>query len=138
MRFRRTTRRLLLLSPFVIVPLLWGAAPGASQEGANEGFILFSTDRDSTDGDPSSEEIYVMSPDGTDPIRITNNAVNDKAPVWSHSQKIIAFHSGENGRPEIFLMNLDGTGRRLLASLGQAGAQFPSFSTTATNSVSTA
>jgi TolB protein len=129
MRFGKTTRRLLLLSPFAILPLLWGAAPGASQDGANEGFILFSTDRDSTDaGNPSSEEIYVMLPDGTDPIRITNNAFNDKAPVWSHSKKIIAFHSGQNGRPEIFLMNLDGTERRLLASLGQAGAQFPSFS----------
>ena len=78
--------------------------------------------------DPSSEEIYVMSPDGTHPTRITDNAVNDKAPVWSHSKKLIAFHSGQNGRPEIFLMNLDGTDRRLLASLGQAGAQFPSFS----------
>jgi TolB protein len=129
MRFRKISRRLLLLSPFVIVPLFWGAAPGASQDNANEGFILFSTDRDSTDGDnPSSEEIYVMLPDGTNPIRITNNAFNDKAPVWSHSKKSIAFHSGENGRPEIFLMSLDGTERRLLASLGQAGAQFPSFS----------
>ena len=113
----------------MILSTLWFAAPHASQEGANEGFILFSTDRDSTvRDDPSGEEIYVMLPDGSHPIRLTDNAFNDKAPVWSHSKKIIAFHSGESGRPEIFLMNLDGTDRRLLASLGQAGAQFPSFS----------
>jgi TolB protein len=129
MKFRKAFRRLLVLSPVVIVPLLVSAAPGASQDGANEGFLLFSTDRDSADGDSaSSEEIYVMSPEGADPIRITNNAFNDKAPVWSHTKKIIAFHSGQNGRPEVFLMNFDGTDRRLLASLGPAGAQFPSFS----------
>ena len=117
------------MPPFWSSPSSVFASAHANQDGATDGFILFSTDRDSADSDnPISEEIYVMLPDGTQPTRITDNAVNDKAPVWSHSKKIIAFHSGQNGRPEIFLMNLDGTERRLLASLGQAGAQFPSFS----------
>ncbi|HXG54641.1 MAG TPA: hypothetical protein VNJ03_04620, partial [Vicinamibacterales bacterium] len=58
------------------------------------------------------------------------NAFNHKAPAWSHSKKTIAFHSngGMVGGPEIFLMNLDGTDRRVVASLGAVGAQFPSFS----------
>ena len=78
---------------------------------------------------PACEEIYVMLPDGSFQTRITNNAFNDKAPVWSHTKKLIAIHSnGRIGRPEIFVMNLDGSGRSLVASLGAVGAQFPAFS----------
>ena len=129
MRVIRSARSLSLYATLLVIAVIFFASAHANQDGATDGFILFSTDRDSADSDnPISEEIYVMLPDGTQPTRITDNAVNDKAPVWSHSKKIIAFHSGQNGRPEIFLMNLDGTERRLLASLGQAGAQFPSFS----------
>jgi len=129
MRVIRSARSLSVYATLLVISVIWFASAHANQDGATDGFILFSTDRDSADSDnPTSEEIYVMLPDGTQPTRITDNAVNDKAPVWSHSKKIIAFHSGQNGRPEIFLMNLDGTERRLLASLGQAGAQFPSFS----------
>ena len=71
-----------------------------------------------------------MATDGSEPTRVTHNNYNDKAPTWSHSKKLIAFHSNRNGGPpEIFLMNLDGTRLRLLASLAPAnGAQFPSFS----------
>jgi len=129
MRVIRSARSLSLYATLLVIAVIFFASAHANQDAATDGFILFSTDRDSADSDnPISEEIYVMLPDGTHPTRITDNAVNDKAPVWSHSKKIIAFHSGQNGRPEIFLMNLDGTERRLLASLGQAGAQFPSFS----------
>ena len=52
-------RGLSLVSAFVILSTLWFAALHASQRGANEEFILFSTDRDSTvRDDPSSEEIW--------------------------------------------------------------------------------
>jgi Tol biopolymer transport system component len=121
-----------LLITLVILTIAWFAVPSATQEGANEGFILFSTDRDNPSPlelCPDCEEIYAMSPDGSNATRITENNFNDKAPVWSDSKKTIAFHSNRRiGRPEIFLMNLDGTDQRLVASLGQAGAQFPSFS----------
>lgn len=129
MRFITSARRLSVYATLLVISVIWFASAHANQDGATDGFILFSTDRDFADSNnPTSEEIYVMLPDGTHATRITDNAVNDKAPVWSHSKKMIAFHSGQNGRPEIFLMNLDGSERRLLASLGQAGAQFPSFS----------
>ena len=100
-------------------------------ESSNVGFILFSTDRDnpsSADLCPNCEEIYAMNTDGTDPVRLTNNMNNDKAPVWSHGTATIAFHSNRRiGRPEIFLMDADGSNQRLLASRGTAGASFASF-----------
>ena len=126
-------RRTWLFSILVLLTLGWFAVPYASQDSANEGFILFSTDRDNPDTNkvcPACEEIYIMRADGSEPTRITDNNYNDKAPVWSHSKKLIAFHSNRNGgRPEVFLMNLDGMPPLLLASLAPTnGAQFPSFS----------
>jgi len=121
-------------------PELSLAATHASQEGANEGFILFTSDR----ANPSAagmcadcEDIYVMSPDGSTPTRLTYggaDAVVGRAPYnstgadWSHSKKVIAFQSNRGGFPEIFLMNADGSDPLLLASLGASGAAFPSFS----------
>jgi TolB protein len=83
------------------------------------------------------EDIYVMSPDGSTPTRLTYggaDAVVGRAPYnstgadWSHSKKVIAFQSNRGGFPEIFLMNADGSDPLLLASLGASGAAFPSFS----------
>ena len=50
---------------------------------------------------PQCEDIYVMSPDGTNPTRLTNGggAPDDTAAYssggadWSHSKKLIAFQS---------------------------------------------
>jgi len=126
-----SARPSVLFSTLVILSVGWFAAPHASQSGANDGFILFTTDRDNPSVlgmCPGCEEIYVMLPDGSEPTRLTFNDFNDNAAVWSHSKKTIAFQSNRNGRPEIFLMNADGSDQRLLASLGALGAQFPSFS----------
>jgi len=129
---RSITHVSTLFTTVFILTLGWFAASYANEQGANEGFILFSTDRDNPDMDllcPACEEIYVMLPDGSSQTRITKNVFNDKAPVWSHSKKLIAFHSNRRGGPpEIFVMNLDGTDIRLVASLGTRGVQFASFS----------
>ena len=50
-------------------------APPASQEEANDGFLLFTSDRHRPSNDgicENCEDIYVMSPDGTSPIRLTH------------------------------------------------------------------
>ena len=133
-------RGLSLVSAFVILSSLWFAAPHASQEGANEGFVLFTSDRanPSMAGTCSDcEDIYVMSPDGSTPIRLTHGGAdkvvgrapyNNTGADWSHSKKLIAFHTNRSGFPEIYLMNADGSDQLVLASLGGSGAMFPSFS----------
>jgi TolB protein len=88
----------------LILAVGWLAAPRASQPGANDGFLLFVTDRDDPSEDgicATCEDIYVMYPDGSEPIRLTKNEASDNGPVWSHRVKTVAFHSNRSGPPEI-------------------------------------
>jgi TolB protein len=114
-------------------------APSGSQEEANDEFLLFTSDRHR----PSNagicedcEDIYVMSPDGTSPIRLTHGGGDVNVPGqyssngadWSRSQELIAFNSNRDGGiPQIFLMNADGSDERPLGHV-DGGAAFPSFS----------
>jgi Tol biopolymer transport system component len=102
------------------------AAAGTGSAAPGDERIVFVTDRDAPN---VSEEIYVMNPDGSDPVRLTNNTSNDNGPVWSHNRKRIAFHSGRAGLgyPQVYVMKADGTDQGLLADLGPRGAMFPSW-----------
>jgi TolB protein len=141
-----TTVSRAVRSPLVPAVLLLAAAvstaPSARQENANEGFILFTTDRDNPSAQgmcnpPQCEDIYVMAADGTHPTRLTHGgapppndaaAYNSGGADWSHSKKLIAFQSNRVNRvPQIHLMNLDGSEQQLLVSL-PGGAAYPSFS----------
>jgi TolB protein len=132
----------VLLSTMVILTVGWFAVPYAGQDSANDGFILFTTDRDNPSpqgmcNPPQCEDIYVMAPDGTNPTRLTHGgapppndpaAYNSGGADWSHNKKLIAFQSNRVDRvPQIHTMNLDGTEQQLLVSL-PGGAAFPSFS----------
>jgi TolB protein len=46
---------------------------------------------------------------------LTNNPADDSTPVWSPNGKLIAFTSNRDGRPQIFVMNADGTNLRKLS-----------------------
>ena len=74
----------------------------AAFPGAN-GKIAFNTNRD------GNLEVYVMNPDGTNPMRLTNNPAVDFWPVWSADGMKIAFTSARDGNGEIYVMNADGT-----------------------------
>jgi TolB protein len=141
MKTRPHTGR-LLFSTVALVSAAWLAVPQAGQDGANDGFILFTTDRDNPSrqgmcNPPQCEDIYVMAADGSNPTRLTHGgapppndpaAYNSGGADWSHSKKLIAFQSNRVDRvPQIHTMNLDGTEQRLLVSL-PGGAAFPSFS----------
>lgn len=68
--------------------------------------IAFLTDRD---GD---QEVYVMRPDGSDPINITNYPTADMADhrrMWSADGSRVAF-TGTRGSQDIYVVNRDGTG----------------------------
>ena len=133
--------RRLFFSTLALLSVTWLAIPHAGQDGANDGFILFTTDRDNPSdlgmcNPPQCEDIYVMAPDGTNPVRLTHGgggpndtaAYNSGGADWSHSKKLIAFQSNRVGRvPQLHLMNLDGTEQQLLVSL-PGGAAYPSFS----------
>jgi TolB protein len=147
-----TVRPSRLLMAVFVLSAVWPAAAQAGQEyGANGGIIFFTTDRDN----PSPrgmcgncEEIYVMRPDGSNPVRLTSGgadvvvggpAYNNGGPDWSHETKLIAFQSNRvGGTPQVYLMRPDGTDQRVLLSLeiqlasglDLQGTAYPSFSPT--------
>jgi len=88
------------------VLLLFVSSVHAAPRLRANGKIAFSSDRD------GNREIYVMNPDGTNQVRLTNYAGLDDNPVWSPDGKKIAFVSQKpSGEYAIYRMNADGTGR---------------------------
>ena len=134
-----------MLATLLMLTLSCFAVPYANEQGANDGFIFFTTDRDNPSAlgmCPNCEDIYVMSPDGTNPTRLTfgggaatdPDAYNSGGADWSHSRKLIAFQSNRPipesalpRGPQLFLMNADGTVLQpLILPQGIAGgAAFP-------------
>jgi TolB protein len=53
-----------------------------------------------------------MNADGTDAQRLTDNPAIDTSPTWSPTGAQIAFTSDRSGRPQIYLVGVDGTGLR--------------------------
>jgi hypothetical protein len=56
-----------------------------------------------------NNEIYAMNADGSNPIRLTNNAATDYYPSFSGDGTKIAFTSGRDGNNEVYSMNADGS-----------------------------
>jgi len=67
--------------------------------------ITFNSDRD------GNFEIYLMDPDGSNPINLTRHPGTDIHPTWSPDGSRIAFASDRSGNDnfEIYSMNADGT-----------------------------
>lgn len=147
----RSTRHLWLVTAFVVLSVGWFAAPQASQDDANDQFLLFTSDRAFPNDAGicgSCEDIYVMRPDGELPglpnaTRLTFGggvvaaSYNSGGADWSRTKRLIAFQSNRptdpsrplERIPQIYLMNPDGSGPRLLVNLPRGGA-FPSLSHT--------
>lgn len=54
-------------------------------------------------------QIYSMNADGSDQIRLTNNAASEIFPAYSPDGSKVAFSSSRDGNPEIYTMNADGS-----------------------------
>lgn len=83
------------------------AAPVWSPDGTKIVFLSF------RDG---NGEIYIMNPDGSRQIRLTNNPASDNWPAWSPDGTKIAFTSDRDGNYEIYVMNADGSGQTRLTN----------------------
>ena len=64
--------------------------------------IVFTSTRD------GNSEIYVMNPDGSDQVNLTQRPSNDFDPVWSPTGNQILFVSDRNGTADLYFMDADG------------------------------
>jgi len=117
-------RHLKLLALFILPSLFFmglygcdGCTPGV----LNSGRIVFASGRD---GD---YEIYIMKPDGTNLIKVTDNTASDYYPSFSKDGTRIVFVSERDGNPEVYLINSDGTNQTRLTD-EQALDYHPNFS----------
>lgn len=93
------------------------------QKGVAPGNIVYMAKEKAED----TWEIYRMRSDGSDPIRLTHNNVNDTSPVWSPDGRHIAFVSDRDGNREIYVMNADGN-EQINVTLEVAGDWTPAWS----------
>jgi Tol biopolymer transport system component len=58
-------------------------------------------------------QIYTMNPDGSDPVRLTNEPYDNYSPAWSPDGRRIAYYLHLSWQSwALVVMNADGTGRR--------------------------
>jgi Tol biopolymer transport system component len=62
------------------------------------------------DSDRSGFAIWLMNPDGSDPVQITDGFHGDLEPRWLPDASKILFTRFSDGNAEVYLMNPDGTG----------------------------
>ena len=91
----------IFLLLFGYVSLVDGKAPSTPK-------ILFSSNRD------GNREIYMMNPDGSEQVNISNHPGNDTGAVWSPTGEQILFVSDRQGKRirDLYLMDSDGTNVR--------------------------
>ena len=83
--------------------------------------IVFTSNRE------GNSEIYIMNPDGSDQINLTEHRAKDVSPVWSPTGEQILFTSDRGGIEDLYLMDADGTNvRQVFKKL--IGREFPTWS----------
>ena len=102
-----------------------GAVIGTGLFGLERG-VLFETNRD------GNSEIYMMNPDGSNPINLTNHPASDNSAAWSPDGTRIAFVTNRDGNAEIYTMNADGSGATNLSRHPDSDT-FPVWSPTGTH-----
>ena len=99
-------KRLFVLCALSIVMLCESICPILAKA-PTTAKIVFASSRD------GNRDIYLMNPDGTEWVNLTNHRANDVAPVWSPTGEHILFSSDREhkawGTWDLYLMDPDGS-----------------------------
>ena len=102
MKFASMCALLILILVCSSISRIWAKAPETPK-------IAFASFRE------GNRDIYLMNPDGTQQVKITNHRANDSMPVWSPTGEQILFASDRNKQQlhwDIYLMDADGSNVR--------------------------
>lgn len=106
----KTTRFAVQVCALLLTLFCAGVLPAGSAA-PRTAKIAFTSTRD------GNAEIYVMNPDGSKLVNLTQHAAKDGAPAWSPTGEQIAFNSDRGGVRDIYLMDPDGKNvRKVLKS----------------------
>ena len=100
----KTTRLLVLAISILFV--LNGSVSPLFAKAPTTPKILFTSSRD------GNREVYIMNPDGSEQVRLTQHPANDLSAVWSPTGEQILFISDRDGVRDLFLMDSDGSNVR--------------------------
>ncbi len=86
------------------------SSPQVSPDGKK---VLFSISYESVEQNASNADLYIMNIDGSGLTRITRTPKSESQAVWIDNGERIAFiYAGSDGKPQMWIMNPDGSDRR--------------------------
>ena len=100
--------RVVLIFSMIILMLMFGGVYQVLAEAPTTPKILFTSTRD------GNREVYMMNPDGSEQVNLTQHPATDLDAVWSPTGEQILFVSDRQGTRarDLYLMDADGTNVR--------------------------
>lgn len=95
-------KRIVILS-FFSLSLLYTSVSSLFAEAPTVPKIAFTSTRD------GNREVYIMNPDGSEQVNLTQHPADDLEPAWSPTGEEILFVSDRDGIRDLYLMNADGS-----------------------------
>ena len=111
-----------LLRIFCLYCLSLGLLYSASAKPLTTEKIIFSSNRN------GNSEIYMMNPDGSQQVRLTEHRAADFRPVCSSTGEEILFVSNRSGERDLYIMRADGQGERPVFRTASAYRDGPAWS----------
>ena len=97
------------------------SGPVVSPDGSK---ILYTVSYESVAQNKSNADLYVMNIDGTGGRRLTRTARSENSATWIDGGNRIAFIAIEEGKPQLWVMDADGTNARVASNLENGVAGF--------------
>ena len=117
--------RSLLNFSLILLMLMFGGICWIFAKAPTTPKILFTSTRD------GNHEVYMMNPDGSEQVNLTQHPATDFEAVWSPTGKVILFVSDRGGKRvwDLYLMNPDGSNvRRVFKRKIKADKRSPTWS----------
>ena len=117
--------RSLLVFSRILLMLMFGGVCCVFGETPTTPKILFSSSRD------GNYEVYMMNPDGSEQVNLTQHPADDREAVWSPTGEQILFVSDRGAKrvEDLYLMNPDGSNvRRVFKKKIRASRRRPTWS----------